>query len=161
MSTATTLLLIVLVSAASLVRSQTTTRGASGPNPQRASSEGSQNMKINMKIGGKTLTASLANNATAQDFVSVLPLKVSMNDLFGREKYGDLPKALSEHGPRKTRYEVGDIAYWSPDHQFAVYYRQDGESIPSPGIIPIAKIDAGADVFNVPGSVKVTIELAK
>jgi hypothetical protein len=72
-----------------------------------------------------------------------------------------LPKALSENGPRKTRYEVGDIAYWSPDHQFAVYYRQDRESISSPGIIPIAKIDAGADAFNVPGSVKVTIELAK
>ena len=118
-------------------------------------------MKINIKIGGKTLTASLANNATAQDFVSVLPLNVSMSDLFGREKYGDLPKALLENGPRQTRYEVGDIAYWSPDQQFAVYYRQDGESIPSPGIIHIAKIDSGADVFNVPGSVKVTIELAK
>jgi hypothetical protein len=118
-------------------------------------------MKINIKIGGKVFTANLSDNPTARDFASVLPLKVSMSDLFGREKFGDLPKALSENGPRKTRYEVGDIAYWSPDHQFAVYYRQDGESIPSPGIIPIAKIDGGADVFNVPGSVKVTIELAK
>ena len=68
-------------------------------------------MKININIGGKTLTASLADNATARDFVSVLPLNVSMNDLFGREKYGDLPKALSEGGPRKYNYEVGDIAY--------------------------------------------------
>jgi hypothetical protein len=161
MSTARTFLFIVLLSATSLAAGQNTTRGDSSPNPQRASSERNQNMKINIKIGGKTLSASLANNATAQDFVSVLPLNVSMSDLIGREKYGDLPKALSEHGPRKTRYEVGDIAYWSPDHQFAVYYRQDGESIPSPGIIPIAKIDAGADVFNVPGSVKVAIELAK
>ena len=118
-------------------------------------------MKINIKIGGKVLIANLSDNATARDFVSVLPLKVSMNDLFGREKYGDLPKALSENGPRKTRYEVGDIAYWSPDHQFAVYYHQDGESIPSPGIIPIAKIDAGTEAFNVPGPVKITIELAK
>ena len=96
-------------------------------------------MKININIGGKILSASLADNATAWDFVSVLPLKVSMNDLFGREKYGDLPKELSENGPRKSRYEVGDIAYWSPNHQFAVYYHQDGESIPSPGIIPIAR----------------------
>ncbi|PYX78596.1 MAG: hypothetical protein DMG70_31005 [Acidobacteria bacterium] len=118
-------------------------------------------MKINISIGGKILTASLADNATARDFISVLPLKVSMKDLFGREKYGDLPKVLSENGPRKNRYEVGDIAYWSPDHQFAVYYRQDRESIPSPGIIPIAKFDAGTEAFNVPGSVKVTIELAK
>ncbi|MCU1285440.1 MAG: putative exported protein of unknown function [Acidobacteriales bacterium] len=83
-----------------------------------------------------------------------------MKDLFGREKYGDLPKALSEKGPRKDKYEVGDIAYWSPDHRFAVYYHQDGESIPSPGVIPIAKINGAADAFNVPGSVTVTIEAA-
>ncbi len=86
-------------------------RNASFSQPQRASSERSHNMKINIKIGDKTLTASLADNATARDFVSVLPLNVSMNDLFGREKYGDLPKALSENGPRTNRYEVGDIAY--------------------------------------------------
>ena len=116
-------------------------------------------MKINIKIGDKVLTASLADNATARDFVSLLPLNLSMNDLFGREKYGDLPKPLSEKGPRENRYEVGDIAYWSPDQQFAVYYHQDGESIPSPGIIPIANIDAGAEAFNVPGSVKITIDL--
>ena len=161
MNTARTLLLSALVLAMSLVPGQSKVRNASSPNPQRASSERGHNMKININIGGKTLTASLADNATARDFVSVLPLKVSMNDLFGREKYGDLPKALAENGPKKNRYEVGDIAYWSPDQQFAIYYRQDGKSIPSPGIIPIAKIDAGTEAFNVPGSVKVTIELAK
>ena len=103
----------------------------------------------------------MADNPTARDFVALLPFKLSMNDLFGREKYGDLPKALSENGPRKNAYEVGDIAYWSPDHQFAVYYHQDGESIPSPGVVPIAKIDAGAEAFNVRGPVKVTIAVAK
>ena len=161
MSTARTLLLSALVMATSLVPGQSKARNASSPNPQRVSSQRSDHMKININIGGKILTATLADNATARDFVSLLPLNVSMNDLFGREKYGDLPKALSGNGPRKNRYEVGDVAYWSPDHQFAVYYRQDGESIPSPGIIPIAKIDAGTEAFNVPGSVKVTIEDAK
>jgi hypothetical protein len=118
-------------------------------------------MKISIKIGGKTLTATLADNPTARDFVSLLPLNLSMDDLFGREKYGNLPKALSEKGPRTHRYKVGDIAYWSPAHDVAIYYRQEGGSIPSPGIIPIGRIDAGAEAFNVPGSVKVTIELAK
>jgi len=111
MSTATTLLLIVLVSAASLVRSQTTTRGASGPNPQRTSSERSENMKINIRVGGKVLTGNLSDNATARDFASVLPLKVSMNDLFGREKYGDLPKGLfrtrsQENSVRSRRHRL-------------------------------------------------------
>ena len=124
-------------------------------------SERTTNMKIRISIADKVVIATVADNATARDFVSVLPLKLSMNDLFGREKYGDLPKALAENGPRKNRYEVGDIAYWSPDQQFAIYCRQDGKSIPSPGVVSIAKIDAGAEAFNVPGSVKVTIELAK
>ena len=131
-------------------------RKASDPSTKRTT-----NMRIRIKIADKVVIASVADNGTARDFVSLLPLSVSMNDLFGREKYADLPKALSENGPRKNTYEVGEIAYWPPDHQFAVYYHQDGESIPSPGVIPIAKIDAGAEAFNVPGSMKVTIAVAK
>ena len=123
--------------------------------------ERTTHMKIRISIADKVVTATVADNATARDFVSVLPLKVSMKDLFGREKYANLPKALSENGPRTTSYEVGDIAYWSPAHDVAIYYKQGGESIPSPGIIPIAKIDAGAEAFNVPGSLKVMIEIAK
>jgi hypothetical protein len=118
-------------------------------------------VKIRIRVADKVIIATVVNNDTARDFVSILPLTMSMNDLFGREKYGDLPKALSKKGPSKDRYEVGDVAYWSPDHQFAVYYRQDGQSIPSPGIIPIAKLDAGTEAFNVPGSVNVTIEAGK
>jgi hypothetical protein len=123
--------------------------------------ERTTHMKIRISIADKVVTATVADNATARDFVSVLPLKVSMKDLFGREKYANLPKALSENGPRTTSYEVGDISYWSPAHDVAIYYKQGGESTPSPGIIPIAKIDAGAEAFNVPGSLKVMIEIAK
>ena len=93
--------------------------------------------------------------------VHALHLAAHDDDLFGREKFGNLPKALSEKGSRTHAYEVGDIAYWSPAHDVAIYYRQDSESIPSPGIIPIGKIDGGTEVFNVPASVKVTIELAE
>ena len=129
--------------------------------PQRASSEGTQNMKINIKVSGKTVTAKLMDNPTARDFASLLPLNVSMKDLFGREKFGHLQKALSEKGPRTKTYEVGDIAYWSPAHDVAIYYHHDGESIPSPGVIPIARISSGTEVFNAPGSVNVTIEISK
>jgi hypothetical protein len=105
MSKGRTLFVSALVFAMSLVPGQSMACKASSSNPQRTSSERSQNVKININIGGKILTATLADNATAQDFASVLPLNVSMNDLFGREKYGDLPKVLSENGPRKSKYE--------------------------------------------------------
>jgi hypothetical protein len=161
MNTRRALLFSALLLGMSLLPGQSKGRSLFTPNPERGYSQRSESMKIDINIGGKILTASLADNATARDFVSLLPLNVSMKDLFGREKYGDLPKALSESGPKKNTYEVGDIAYWSPDHQFAVYYRQDGESIPSPGIIPIARIGVGTEAFNVQGSVKVTIAVAK
>jgi hypothetical protein len=67
--------------------------------PQVASSEGTQNMKINITVSGKTLTATVMDNPTAKDFVSLLPLTMSMEDLFKREKFGHLQKALSEKGP--------------------------------------------------------------
>src|SRR3954464_10736627 len=109
--------------------------------PERASSEEMHKMKINITVSGVTLTAMVMDNPTAKDFVSLLPLTMSMGDLFKREKFGHLQKALSEKGPRKNNYEVGDIAYWSPARDLAIYYHQDGESIPAPGIIPIASIN--------------------
>ena len=151
--------LILAMSLIGTGRSEAETPSSS--KPERAPSETSHNMKINIRISGKTLTATLADNPTARDFVSLLPFKVSMNDLFGREKYGDLPRKISETGPRAHSYHVGDIAYWSPDHQLAVYYRQDDQTIPSPGVILVAKMDAGIEAFQVPGPVKVTIEPAQ
>ena len=116
-------------------------------------------MKIRPKIEDKVITATLADNKTARDFSSLLPLTFTMKDLFGREKYARLPRVISDEGKRTHTYQIGDLAYWSPAHDVAVYYRQDGETIPEPGIIVIGKIDSGAEALNVTGSVKVTIEL--
>ena len=88
-----------------------------------------------------------------------MPLTLNMNDLFGREKFGHLSRAISEEGKRTHTCAIGDIAYWSPGPDVAIYYQQDGEKIPDPGIIAIGKIDSGVEALNVRGSVKVTMEL--
>ena len=116
-------------------------------------------VKIKLTIDNKTLTATLADNRTARDFASLLPLTLTMNDLFGREKFGHLPRAISDKGKRTHTYEIGDIAYWSPGPDVAIYYHHDGEQIPDPGIIVIGKIDSGVAPLNVRGSVKVAMEL--
>lgn len=117
-------------------------------------------MKIIVKVGDKALTATLIDSKTAKDFVSLLPLTLTMNDLFGREKFGHLPRPISTDGKRTHTYEVGDIAYWSPGPDVAIYYRHDGEKIPNPGIIVIGKLDPGVEAFHVPGSVEVKITAA-
>jgi hypothetical protein len=115
-------------------------------------------MKIRLTVNGKAITATLIDSETTRDFVSLLPLTITMNDLFGREKSGNLPRPISESGKRTRTYEVGDVIYWSPSAHVAIYYRHDGHSIPAPGIIVMGKIDSGVDTLNVPGSVKVTIQ---
>src|SRR6266516_4136227 len=116
-------------------------------------------VKIKLTIDNKILTATLADNATARDFASLLPLTLTMNDLSRREKFSHLPRAISDKGKRTHTYQIGDLAYWSPSNDIAVYYREDGEKIPEPGIIVIGKIDSGVEALNIAGSVEVTMEL--
>jgi hypothetical protein len=115
-------------------------------------------MKIRLKLGGATATATLLDSRASRDFWSLLPLTLKMNDLFRREKYGRLPRPISEEGKRTHSYEIGDIAYWPPSSDLAVYYRHDGESIPEPGIIVLGRIDSGVETFAFSGSRIVTIE---
>src|SRR5882724_11429215 len=116
-------------------------------------------MKLTLTVGARTITATLIDSKTTRDFVSLLPLTLTMNDLFGGEKFAHLPRAISTEGKRSHTSEVGNIAYWSPGSDVAIFYRNDGEKIPNPGLIVIGKLDSGVDALDVAGSVKVTIEL--
>jgi hypothetical protein len=64
----------------------------------------------------------------------------------------------TEPAGKRRYYEVGDVAYWSPGLDVAIFYRHDGHEIPDPGIIVTGKIDSVVEALSVPGSVKVTIE---
>ena len=118
-------------------------------------------MKIRLRVRATIVTATLIDSKTTRDFISLLPLTLTMNDLFHREKFAHLPKLISTEGVRAHTFDVGEIAYWSPGPDVAIYYRQDGEKIPEPGIIVIGKVDSGVETLNINGSVRVTIELIK
>jgi hypothetical protein len=126
-----------------------------------ATAERVNEMKIRLQVGTTPLTATLLDSKASRDFASLLPLTLTMNDLFRREKYGHLPRPISEEGKRAHAYEVGQIAYWPPGPDVAVYYRQDGQPIPDPGIIILGTIDSGVAAFDVPGATRVTIERVK
>jgi len=136
------------------------TANSAPPNsPTKTSTLESKIMKIRLKVENKVMAATLIESKTSRDFISLLPLTLTMNDLFHREKFAHLPRAISEEGKRTHSYEVGQMVYWSPGPDVAIFYRNDGEKIPNPGIIVIGKIDSGVAALDVAGSVKVTIEL--
>ena len=118
-------------------------------------------MKIQIKAKHAVLTATLSDSEAARGFASLLPLTLTLNDLFCREKYAHLPRAISEGGKRTRTYEVGDIAYWPPGPDVAIFYRHDGRQIPDPGIVMIGKVDSGVSALDGAGSTNVTIALMK
>ena len=116
-------------------------------------------MKIRLTTPERVLTATPSDNEITRDFVSLLPLTLTMKDLFNREKFAHLPRAISDRGERTHSYQVGEVIYWSPGPDVAIYYRHDGQAIPDPGSIVIGKIDSGVEALNIPGSVNIKMEL--
>ena len=108
-------------------------------------------MEIQLIVGGQIATATLNDSQTAGDFASLLPLTLNMHDLFGREKPGQLPRPLKP-GQGQATYQIGDLGYWAPSHDLAIFYADDGQTIPSPGIEIIGRIDSGLDIIADAGS---------
>jgi hypothetical protein len=116
-------------------------------------------MKIRLKVGDKALAATLIDSATTRDFISLLPLTLTLKDYAGTEKISDLTKSLStENAPSGSDPSVGDITYYAPWENLAIFYKDFGDAS---GLVILGKIDSGMEAFNVPGSVGVTIELIK
>src|SRR5882724_3501942 len=114
-------------------------------------------MKIRMDVEGTTITATLVNNATSRDFVSLLPLTLTLEDYSATEKISDLPRRLSTEGaPPGSDPSLGDIAYYAPWGNLAMFYKDFRHSS---GLIKLGKIDSGIEALKATGSAKVTIEL--
>jgi alkylhydroperoxidase/carboxymuconolactone decarboxylase family protein YurZ len=154
------LALAIALNQAACGADNSTTSGTPPVPPTEISPKQADSMKIRLRIEDTAITATLIESKTTQDFISLLPITLTMNDLFGREKYGHLPRELSEGGARTHSYEIGEVVYWSPGPDLAIFYRHDRQAIPDPGIIVIGKLDSGVEALSVDGSIKVTIELA-
>jgi len=121
-----------------------------------ASDQQGRTMKIRMDVEGTAITATLVDSATSRDFVSLLPLTLTFKDYAATEKVSDLPRRLSTEGaPPGSDPSIGDIAYYAPWGNLAVFYRDFGYS---DGLIKLGTIDSGVDVLNRPGQLRATIE---
>jgi hypothetical protein len=124
--------------------------------PNEISTEQADSMRISIKAEDKVVTATLIDSKTTRDFISLLPLTLTLEDYARTEKISDLPKRLStEDAPPGSDPSVGDIAYYAPWGNLAIYYRDFGYSN---GLVILGKIDGDIKALNVPGSVEVTIE---
>lgn len=126
---------------------------------QTASDQEGRSVRIRIRFEGAALTATLDNNATARDFASLLPVTLTLRDYANTEKVSDFPRRLStESAPAGIDPSVGDIAYYAPWGNLAIFYRDFGYSR---GLIRLGRIDGNVAALVRPEPFRATIEFSE
>jgi hypothetical protein len=113
-------------------------------------------MKIRVTIDGKSTTATLFDNPTARDFAALLPLTLTLEDYASTEKIAYPPRRLStKDAPDGVDPDAGDIAYYAPWGNIAIFYRDFGYST---GLIKLGRFDTDVDGLSARSPIKATIE---
>ncbi|MDY0780459.1 cyclophilin-like fold protein [Tenacibaculum sp. IB213877] len=114
-------------------------------------------MKLKITINDKIATAILYDNPTSRDFVSMFPLTVQLDDYANTEKvFTPSKKLTTKDAPKGFDPSVGDLTYYAPWGNIALFYKDFGYAN---GLISLGKIIDGIEHFKVNGSVTVKIEL--
>jgi hypothetical protein len=114
-------------------------------------------MKLKITVGETVLTAIMYDNPTTNDFISLLPLTLTLTDYNETEKISGLPKRLSvKNAPTGYKPSVGDITLYAPWGNLALFYK---DFTYSSGLIALGKINSGIDALKVSGSINVKMEL--
>lgn len=66
------------------------------------------------------------NNPAVRDFLSMLPLTLTLKEFNGREKIGDLPRKLKYSGSPGSDPQDGDLIYFVPWGNIGFYYNAAG-----------------------------------
>lgn len=86
-----------------------------------------EDMKMIIKVGDKAFSATVFDNPTSRDFMSLLPLTTKLEDYAGIEKifYPDR-KLSTQDSPDGFDPSVGDITYYAPWGDIAIFYKDFG-----------------------------------
>jgi hypothetical protein len=115
-------------------------------------------MNIRLTIDGHPVDAALNDSAAARDFADQLPLTLDLEDFHQTERIADLPRKLDTSGaPDAAVPTVGDLAYYAPWGNLALFYR-DGDSA-STGLVILGHIDGG-DTDRLAKAGRITVEAA-
>ncbi|MBY0412631.1 MAG: hypothetical protein K2Q18_00625 [Bdellovibrionales bacterium] len=114
-------------------------------------------MKVKIIIGNKEVIAIMHDNPSSRDFISLMPLNLKLKDYNSTEKIADLPKKLSlKEAPAGSDPLIGDIAYYSPWGNLAIFYKDDKYA---DGLVRLGKIVSGLEILKSNDSFNARIEL--
>ncbi|MFJ9871018.1 cyclophilin-like fold protein [Streptomyces sp. NPDC101165] len=113
-------------------------------------------MYIQLTFDGHSVDTTLNDSSTARDFALLLPLTIHLDDFQGTERVADLPRKLSTEGaPASSDPKAGDLAFYAPWGNLALFYR-DGH--PSPGLVIIGHLTHRDDIARLADADRVRIQ---
>ncbi|MGV8910070.1 MAG: cyclophilin-like fold protein [Propionicimonas sp.] len=97
------------------------------PTPQQSEPTPAGATHITITIGADSYPGTLADNPTARDLATQLPLTLIFKDHNRAEKNAPLPRPLTTTGvPAGADPDVNDIGYYSPSNDLVLYYGDVG-----------------------------------
>ncbi|MGE8427378.1 MAG: cyclophilin-like fold protein [Sphingobacterium sp.] len=150
----TALLITVLGSSASACGNNNQSSGT-----EQKTGDKMETMKIRIKVGSKTFTATLADNKSAQEFKKMLPLTLEMADHLRNEKHTDLSKSLPTNSSNPHTIENGDLMLFG-SRTLVLFYKTFTTSY---SYTRLGKVNDATGLASALGSgdVTVTFELEK
>lgn len=115
-------------------------------------------LNVNITVGDRTITATMEDNAAARDFLSRLPLEITLNDYNNTTEkifYPD-PALTTEGVTRGCAPTPGDITIYAPWGNVAIFCKSWSHSR---DLIKIGRIDGnGIEALSIAGDIPVKIE---
>ncbi|MFN8683926.1 cyclophilin-like fold protein [Paracoccus sp. P2] len=113
--------------------------------------------RIRLAFADQDFTATLEDNPSARDLVSMLPLDLTITDYSTNEKIAYLPRKLTGDGRTGFGNEaVGDLCYFAPWGNLAMFH---GPYRWGRGLIRLGRLDEGAAPLLVRGEHPLRIEI--
>ena len=114
-------------------------------------------MQINVIVGTKTFTATLADSETGNAFAQLLPMMVTMNELNGNEKYHYLNSSLPTDSYQPGTIQAGDLMLYG-NNCVVLFYETFSSSY---SYTRIGKIDDPSGLAETLGSGNVSVRFEK
>lgn len=118
-----------------------------------------EEIKINLTINNKTFSATLENNVTTRELISMFPMTLNMSELNSNEKYNYLDTDLTPNSSRQSRINAGDIKLYG-SNCLVVFYESFNTSYSYTNLGTVDDVDSFVSELG-NGSVTITFDVAQ
>lgn len=118
-----------------------------------------EEIKINLTINNKTFSATLENNVTTRELISMFPMTLNMSELNSNEKYNYLDTDLTTNSSRQSRINEGDIKLYG-SNCLVVFYESFNTSYSYTNLGTVDDVDSFVSELG-NGSVTITFDVAQ